>query len=196
MDSGAHFYRCDFQVHTPRDQNWKGKRCSSDAERMQYAESLIAACRSKNLDAIAITDHHDMAFVPFIRKAALEETDALGNPLPPESKIVVFPGMELTLAVPCQALLLLDADFEDNRFEAVMTALAINPAPPEDAMSAETIRLDNVQSLRGLKEKLDEQSWLRDRYIVFPNVTGEKNNSLTQRHGSKLQGDAMRRWIC
>jgi hypothetical protein len=25
MDKGAHFYQCDFQVHTPRDQNWKGK---------------------------------------------------------------------------------------------------------------------------------------------------------------------------
>ena len=22
MDKGAHFYNCDFQVHTPRDQRW------------------------------------------------------------------------------------------------------------------------------------------------------------------------------
>jgi len=25
MDKGAHFYRCDFQVHTPRDIQWNGR---------------------------------------------------------------------------------------------------------------------------------------------------------------------------
>jgi len=25
MDKGAHFYRCDFQVHTPRDRQWTRK---------------------------------------------------------------------------------------------------------------------------------------------------------------------------
>jgi chromosome segregation protein len=69
---------------------------------------------------------------------------------------IVFPGIELTLAVPCQAILILDADFEDNRFGAVLTALAINPAPDGDSKTAETTRLENIQSLRTLKEKLDE----------------------------------------
>jgi chromosome segregation protein len=78
----------------------------------------------------------------------------------------VFPGIELTLAVPCQAILILDADFEDNRFGAVLTALAINPAPDGDSKTAETTRLENIHSLRTLKEKLDEHVWLRERYIV------------------------------
>ena len=35
------------------------------------------------------------------------ETDESGNPLAPERLLTVFPGMELTLAVPCQALVIL-----------------------------------------------------------------------------------------
>ena len=156
MDKGAHFYRCDFQVHTPRDRQWAGPACVTDDERTAYANDLVEACRAKGLNAIAITDHHDMTFVPFVQRAAFAETDATGHALEPEKRLVVFPGIELTLAVPCQAILILDADFEDNRFGAVLTALAINPAPDGDSKTAETTRLENIQSLRTLKEKLDE----------------------------------------
>ncbi|MCS3497475.1 type III restriction enzyme [Bradyrhizobium japonicum] len=177
-DKGAHYHRCDFQVHSPRDIQWTGADCVSEEERMAYAAKLVEACRDKGLNAIAITDHHDLAFVPFVRRAALAETDAGGTPLRPEQRLIVFPGIELTLAVPCQAILVLDADFEDNRFGAVLTALAINPAPDAEAKTAQTMRLENIQSLKTLKEKLDEHSWLRDRYIVYPNVTGEGKFSL------------------
>ena len=178
IDDGAHYYHCDLQVHSPRDRQWTGSDHVAEAERMAYATKLVGACREKGLNAIAITDHHDMAFIPFVTRAALAETDAKGAPLPTDQRLVVFPGIELTLAVPCQAILILDADFEENRFAAVLTALAINPAPDMDAKTAETERLENIQSLKALKEKLDEHVWLRDRYIVFPNVTGEGKFSL------------------
>ena len=145
---------------------------------MAYAASLVDACREKGLCAIAITDHHDMTFIPYVKRAALAETDKQGVALPPEQRLVVFPGIELTLAVPCQAILILDVDFEENRFGAVLTALAVNPAPDADAKTAQTERLENIQSLKVLKEKLDEHTWLRDRYIVYPNVTGEGKFSL------------------
>src|SRR5689334_11817452 len=108
MDKGAHFYRCDFQVHTPRDQNWSGSNAVTSDERRFYAESLIAAARLKGLAAIAVTDHHDMAFVPYVRRAAAEETAINGSQVLAEERITVFPGMELTLGVPCQAIILLD----------------------------------------------------------------------------------------
>ena len=181
MDNGAHYYRCDFQVHTPRDCNWKGQEFITEEERMAYATRLIESCREKDLNAIAITDHHDMAFIRYVQQAAEEETDGEGNFLPLEHRIVVFPGMELTLAVPCQAILILDADFERNRFDAVMTTFAINPADESESKTAQTERLENIQSLKNLKEKLDEQKWLRDRYIIFPNVTGEGKFSLLRR---------------
>lgn len=96
MDKGAHFYRCDLQVHTPRDREWKGADRVTAEERRAYAESLVEACRDKGLQAIAITDHHDMAFAGIVRQAAQEEAGEGGKPLPRGKRLVVFPGMELT----------------------------------------------------------------------------------------------------
>lgn len=178
MDKGAHFYRCDFQVHTPRDQNWKGKDSVSAEDRAQYAQSLVAYCRSHDLHAIAVTDHHDMAFVPYVLKAAAAETDESGAALPREKRLVVFPGMELTLGVPCQAILLLDSDFPENMFVPLLTALHLTPPADDQPRNGNVVRLDDVHSFVDLKQELDRHSWLKDKYIIFPNVTGEGEYSL------------------
>ena len=181
-DKGAHFFRCDLQVHTPRDINWTGSECVSDGDRRDYAARLVHGCRDRGLQGIAVTDHHDMAFVPYVRRAAAEETDGEGRPLPKEQQLVVFPGMELTLGVPCQALLLFDADFPDDLFDLAMKALAITQNPADEAKTAEVQRLHHIQSLRQLKEELDKHTYLRDRYIVFPNV-GESGDFSLLRKG-------------
>lgn len=170
IDKGAHFYRCDLQVHTPRDTNWTGAACIADADREAYAAKLVQACRDLGLQGIAITDHHDMTFVEYIRRAAAEETDDEGKPLPKERRLVVFPGMELTLGVPCQALLIFDADLPADLFSLAMTALAITTSPPGDSKIAAVNRLTRIASLSQLKEELDRHTFLRDRYIIFPNV--------------------------
>jgi chromosome segregation protein len=77
------------------------------------------------LNSIAITDHHDMAFVPYVRNAAAEERAADGSPLEPHERLIVFRGMELTLGVPCQALLIFAAEFPGDLFSLAMNALAI-----------------------------------------------------------------------
>src|SRR5690349_11588291 len=99
MDKGAHFRRCDLQVHTPRDLRWAGPDAVTDEERLAYGRRLVAACRAIGLQAIAITDHHCMTFLPFIRRAAEEEISEDGSPLGPNERLTVFPGMELTLGV-------------------------------------------------------------------------------------------------
>lgn len=184
-DKGAHFYRCDLQVHTPRDLAWTGGERVSDDERNNYAAKLVQACRARGLQGIAITDHHDMAFVRYVRRAAAEETDGAGKSLPKELQLVVFPGMELTLAVPCQALLLFDAEFPDDLFDLAIKALAITPSPAGDAKTAEIQRL-NIQSLQGLKEDLDKHTYLRDRYIIFPHV-GESGQFSLLRKGLAMK---------
>jgi type III restriction enzyme len=171
MDRGAHFYHCDFQVHSPRDRGWSGADCVTDDDREQYAASLIRACREKGLDAIAVTDHHDLLFARYVRQAARAERDANGKPLVPERQIVVFPGMELTLAVPCQALLIFDADLPDDLFSLVLAALAISPSGPEQAKTAETKRLDHITTLSMLRDDLDKREYLKNKYIIVPNVS-------------------------
>ena len=97
-DKGAHFRRCDFQIHTPRDNQWKGDRPAL-GDRFAYAQAFVTACRDAGIGAVAITDHHDFAYVPHIRRAAAEETGKDGQPLDPEDRLVVFPGLELTSIV-------------------------------------------------------------------------------------------------
>src|ERR1700684_3157613 len=99
-DKGAHFHKCDFQVHTPRDAGWSGGDAVTDVERMAYAGDLVSACRQKGVGAIAITDHHDLAFFSYVKKAAEGEVNAAGQPVAPERRLVVFPGLELTLTAP------------------------------------------------------------------------------------------------
>ncbi len=170
MDKGAHFHKCDFQVHSPRDIRWTGADAVTDDERKEYARSLIIACRKKQIDAISITDHHDMLFAKYVRQAAIDETDQSGLPIPEKDKIVVFPGMELTLSVPCQALILFDADFPDDMFSLATTALAIIPSDSSQLRTAPVNRLE-INSLELLKSMLDRYEYLRGKYIILPNVS-------------------------
>lgn len=190
MDKGAHFHKCDFQVHTPRDLNWQGAGAVTEAERRQYAQEFVAVCRARGLDAVAITDHHDLCFFKYLQEAAELETDDVGNPLAPERRLTVFPGMELTLAVPCQALLILDADFPVNLLPQVVLALSVTPAPDGDAQHAQIQRLEHIKTLQELYEELNKREFLRDRFIVFPHV-GESGNFTLLRSGFASQYKSM-----
>ena len=174
MDKGAHFYCCDLPVHSPRDPGWKGADSVGEEARRKYARSLVEACRQHGVQAIAITDHHDMAFVNYIRRASEDETSDDGQPISQAQRLVVFPGMELTLGVPCQALLIFDADFPDDMFSLAMNALTIKPSQDTNAKAAPVQRLDHIQSLKQLKDELDKHNYLRGCYIIFPNVSEGK----------------------
>lgn len=181
MDAGAHFFQCDFQVHSPRDAGWAGKDAVTNAERNAYSEELILACRKKNLDAIAITDHHDFAFFPFVRAAAKAELDDSGEAVAAERQIVVYPGIEVTLTAPaCQVLIILDSDFPENLLQSVLTALSINAAASGESKCARTERIPQnvVSDLTALYERLNSHDHIRGRFIVLPNVTETGHGTL------------------
>jgi len=169
MDAGAHFFRADLQVHTPRDRNWNGTAPTDPEGRRTYAEEFVRACRRKGLQAVAITDHHDVAFCPFIRSAAQDERDASGSPISEHERLVVFPGMELTLAIPCQALLIFDSELPNESLSFALTALGITPSSLEEAHHGEITKLDfmNFDDLYATLNRLEP---LRDRFIVFPHM--------------------------
>lgn len=181
MDKGAHFYRCDFQVHTPRDQNWKGTRPTTEAERVEFARAFVAACRTKGLAAVAITDHHDFVLLPFIRQAAAEECDAQGETLPAQDRLVVYPGLELTLGIPCQALLILDAGFPSDRFSDVLKALRIDPVDSAKASIGSVETLDHLDSLEKVCDELDGRDWIKSRYILLPHVSDGGHQTLIRK---------------
>lgn len=169
MDPGAHFHKCDFQVHTPRDTNWTGGDAVTDEERREFAQGLVAACRERGLQAVAITDHHDIVFCGFIREAAWGETDGRGRPLPPEDRLVVFPGIELTLGIPCQALLIFDADLPGEFLPLALSVLGITPAVDSASKHAPVKKLD-IMSFEDLYAALNKLEPLRNHFIVIPHV--------------------------
>jgi len=185
IDKGAHFNCCDFQVHTPRDPSWTGPRPVSTKDRLKYGQRFISACREKGLDAVAITDHHDMVMADFIRRAAKDETYRNGDEVPEENQIKIFPGIELTLNIPCQALLIFDSDFPSGLFTLALDALAI-PRPDESKKEAEPPdSIEDVKSFDDLYAHLDRHEALRGRYIVLPHVKPSGHQTLLRRGNHK-----------
>jgi chromosome segregation protein len=110
-DGGARFLKCDLQVHSPRDAQWRGEfaDADTDAKREVWAEALVHDCIKKKLDLIAITDHHDCCMHPYVQQAA-------GKLATTAHRLTVLPGIELTLATPpIQAIILFDAMVSLNR---------------------------------------------------------------------------------
>lgn len=180
MDNGAHFHKCDFQVHTPRDINWEGAGALTDDDRREYAVEFVEACRAKGVQAVAITDHHDVAFFRYIREATLNETDDLGQPLRDADRLIVFPGMELTLGIPCQALLIFDADLPLEFLPLALTALGITPSDPSFEKHAPVQKLD-IMNFDDLYAALNKLEPLRDRFIVFPHVADSGYKTLLRK---------------
>jgi len=178
MDKGAHFFKCDFQVHTPRDRRWVGQEAVTEQERQEYAKEFIRACRSKYLNAVAITDHHDLTFFKYIKEAANSELDDSNNPIPRERKIVVFPGMELTLGVPCQAIIIFDADFPIDLLPTAYTVLSINSTDAAQSRHAQPVRLERIKKLSELYEELNGRDYLKNKFIILPNVNECGNDTI------------------
>ncbi|MGI6169610.1 MAG: AAA family ATPase, partial [Christensenellales bacterium] len=180
MDKGAHFYCCDFQIHTPRDPQWKGIGALTEDERKEYAESFVAACRNRGVQAVAITDHHDFTFFPYIKKAAEDELTEGGLQVEKEKQLIVFPGMELTLGKPpCQALLILNADFPPEQLSTIIAKLSINQNPSIDEKNKCPVeKISHTNDLKHLYDELDSLSYVKGQYIVLPNVSDGGSHTL------------------
>lgn len=189
MDKGAHFFNCDFQVHTPRDLNWTGEKYGVTPdevtslteeqkdeilqERFRFANEYLAKASESGLNAIAITDHHDVTFAKIIRKVAQDRNKEFIETLQYDKCITVFPGMELTLSNPaCQCLIIFDADFPDNDLDSVVNFLGLNPNNEYEKSHAQVCRISEEinQNLDKLQKRLDELGYCKGKYIILPNV--------------------------
>jgi chromosome segregation protein len=174
-DYGGHFYRSDFQVHTPRDTQWDGAR---PADRDAWADLFVTAARNKGLNAVAISDHHDFAYFPYIKRAAMREKHSDGTDVAEVERLIVFPALELTLSVPCQGIMILDADFPEDRLDDVLKAMHFDPVDPAMDALPQTNVLPDSGDVGALHEKLDKNDWLKGHYIILPNVTPSGHKTL------------------
>ena len=140
--------------------------------------------RSAGLNAIAITDHHDVVSVKLIRKVAEEENQELIATSQFDKVITIFPGIELTLSNPAsQCILIFDADFSDSNLDSVINFLGLDPTNEFEKITAETERISQeiVKDLVHLHKKLDELTYCRGRYIILPHVGKDGQDSILRR---------------
>jgi len=181
MDQGNHYKKCDLQVHSPRDINWKDSNCVSEEEREAYSKAFVKECRTAGVNAVAITDHHDMVFFEYIKIAAMGELDENGNSIPDDQQLVVFPGIELTFhQPPMQGLLILDADFPVALFPTVLGSLSLAQAPKENSKTIQTVAIssDTINSISDIYKKLDGTDGVKGRYIFLPHVKESGHKTL------------------
>ena len=186
MDKGAHFYKTDFQIHSPRDSGWvgdgvtqwpEGKPVSVD-ERLAFARRFIAKCRELGIEAVGVTDHHDMCFARYFQVAAQESQDASGVPdwdsvpvRPENQRPIIFPGVEVSLSVPCQCIVLLDADCDPTTQAELLQAIGIGNIHPDgqsDGPNVEPLQLTLKDLDQNIRDYASER--LRGRYIILPHV--------------------------
>ena len=179
MDRGAHFHCCDLQVHSPRDIYWSGDCPTTTDARRHYSSELVSTCRAKGLDAIAISDHHDVGFIPFVRAAAEDERDASGQVLSPAQQLVVFPAIELTLGVPHQALAIFDPNIPYELLASALTMLGIVPTAQDAPKIAPIQRLPSDLTLNAIQKLFNSHAFLAGRYILLPHV-GNSGDSIVK----------------
>src|SRR3990167_9386923 len=179
--SFAHWRKCDFQLHTPRDPNWSGVRPIGigldldgqpasaedvDGQRRAWAESFVDHCVAVGLGAIALTDHHEMIMVPYVQGIIAERSAA-----DPAFDLWLFPGMELTARHGVQCLILFDADLSEDWRRQAQGKLGIVLAELDDKMlqGRQVVQLD--YSYPDIGPALDTLPGLAGRYILLPNVS-------------------------
>ena len=190
--SYAYWRKCDFQVHTPRDPNWAGPRPLGlgepvietgapaaaedvDGARAEWARVFVDQCVTRGLLAIALTDHHEMVMIPYVRRA-IEERKQAG----PDLNLWLFPGMELTASGGKQCVIIFDADLSEEWREQAQGKLGIQYAGLDKLTPTGPKVTQLTRPYPDIAKLLDEIEGLRGKYIVLPNVSqGNSHTVLT-----------------
>ena len=186
----AAWRKCDFQVHSPRDPNWQGARplevdvtndatgnistiAEVEASRESWALVFVDKCLEKGLQAIAITDHHELVMVPYVQNEIKKRCES-GQ----DCDLWVFPGMELTAHGGVQALIIFDANLPEEWWKQAQGKLGIVYANL-DVNSSKSPRVTQLAcSYADISGELDTIEELRGRYIVLPNVSQGGNHTV------------------
>ena len=178
----AYWRKCDFQIHSPRDPNWKGSRHlgsdsapvqSVDVERKIWAEHFVDQCVAKGLQAIALTDHHEMIMVPYVQSEirARSINDSTFD-------LWLFPGMELTAKGGKQCIIIFDSDLPEEWWKQAQAKLGIKIAELNETDLVATKVKQLACRYPDIASSLDEIDGLRGRYIVLPNVSQSNSHTV------------------
>lgn len=125
--------------------------------RRDWAAEFVAAAIDRSLSMVAVTDHHDVTMVPYVREAA---ATTLG-------KLLVFPGIEVTCKDSVQCLAIFEPDTEQADLNRFLTKLSsVVPSHEHDDRTAATV--DCGLNLAELFERIREDTVLAPRTLLLP----------------------------
>jgi hypothetical protein len=163
---GAVWRKSDLQCHSPRDRNWRGPPSlvggteAGESSRNSWANDFIRECVRRDIEIISITDHHDMAFVPYVVEAAKVAFDGT----------LVFPGVEITCNDNAQCLVLFDPQTDTATWHHFLGKLVgIKQSSSADAKTA-----PNKNAGMTMQELFDEVTGdprLRDACVILPHFS-------------------------
>jgi chromosome segregation protein len=172
--TGAEYKKAQLQLHSPRDRGWQGERPEPPegqstpderrASRRAWCRQFIGKCVAEQLQAIAITDHHEGIYC-WDLIAELEAMRAEND-----VALWVFPGMELTAMDSAQALMIFDAALPRVLFEKARNRLGLPADCNELSDRGIEVELLN-RNVADLESVLNGDDELKGRFIILPNVT-------------------------
>ena len=206
-------YKCDFQVHSPRDwryKSWPASKMTLEGL-AEWVDLLLTEAGVRGLDCIAVTDHHDLWAGVVAHCVSIDHS----------SGVQVIPGLEVTSRERLQAILLLDPsvfwDAPDTvspessfaQQAALLTLLGQTvtaPQQPDTSLSpvqyAKLVSLADMsederpahfqlpvtervnRSLEEIGRALEES--YRDKYVLLPNAEKNKHGVLLNDVGKSL----------
>lgn len=167
---GATWRRIDIQCHTPRDRDWRGSSDlpggdeAQEAARHGWAQDFVQAAVGKGLTLVAITDHHDVAFIPYVLRAA--------RALPEGAELVVLPGIEITCRDAVQCLCLFDPNSAEDHWHRLLSKLPnVRVAPADEAKTA--VVQECGLTVDALFKAVGEDAVLSETVVLIPHFGNE-----------------------
>lgn len=126
---GAGWHKADLQCHSPRDRHWEGAEADpiyiTDEDREQWAAAFVTECVARGLKAVAITDHHDVCMVDYVRRH-VSSIDGC--------ELKVFAGVEITCDDDVQCLAIFDDASTPADWQRLLSKFPkVEPASHTDA---------------------------------------------------------------
>lgn len=113
-DHGARYWRCDLQVHTPKDARWPEPEPRDGDQRRALARRYLEAAKQRGIDVVGVTEHHDVSWIDEMRYAA----KGLG--------LHVLPGFEVETSEGVHVLCLFDCDRPVVDLDDALTTLGLD----------------------------------------------------------------------
>lgn len=181
MHPGATWRKVDFQIHTPRDPQWSGSphlpggTAETEQARMEWAKAFVEKCLELRLSGIAITDHHDFCFVPYVQKA-LSEIDGPDRPW-------LFPGVEVTCQDAVQCLVLFDADTAADLWNRMFGGHLQNIDVPDPNAATNPQAEECGKAVADFISGIASDTILKNAAIVLPHASNDGAHKSMLRQG-------------